>query len=78
MELPTTHTEWVMLSADDKQALNEQLTATLRPCPFCGSPAHIVRLHQVWAVHCRGDSCYVYGAPRELIGDAVAAWNGRA
>lgn len=55
-----------------------------KPCPFCGSKAEIVRVHQPWS-----DTqprffatCLVCGAEMarnsRTIGEAIQAWNRRA
>lgn len=57
------------------------MTNELKPCPFCGSEAHIYRHPTIgnYAPACNNDRCEVYWQ-REYgtEAEAIAAWNTRA
>lgn len=64
------------------------MTETLKPCPFCGSPAYIHsgegRDYDRFIIKCDGDSgerpCHIYPTTQILLpeAEAIAAWNTRA
>ena len=61
------------------------MTSELRPCPFCGYPAHIRTLETahgstLYSVACPTEGCYGFLCETyfDLLEQAVAAWNRRA
>lgn len=56
------------------------MTTDLKPCPFCGETASIVRVPSNvirWVVICDDDKCAARGSLEHGTADAIAAWNRR-
>lgn len=47
----------------------------LKPCPFCGGEASLMRSNTLYKVECK--DCGVAGNVRVFQSDAIAAWNTR-
>ena len=51
----------------------------LKPCPFCGGTATILKIDNVWyEVHCDNCPCNVGRCWFPKREEAIAAWNRRA
>lgn len=53
-------------------------TATLLPCPFCGSSTSVQSRGDVSWAQCRSNECRSEGSSRFSEAEAIAAWNRRA
>ena len=57
--------------------------AELKPCPFCGGEAEVVKVHSgvamfPYTVVCKSDECSAsVGVFKETRGKAIEAWNTR-